>query len=308
MSIPWSGVTAFLAVAERGGFSAAARALGVSASAVSQAVRALEERIGIPLVVRTTRSVRLTEAGELLARRAGPAVSTVAQALDATAGEAGQVAGTLRLTVGRIAVPLVVDPVLRALLARHPRLAIDVSVDDRFVDIVAERFDAGVRLSESIEPDLAAVRLTPPFRFVVVASPDYLAARGVPRAPDDLLEHDAIVYRSPTTGAIQRWDLERKGRTRLVAVRGRVTCNDARLLVRGALDGLGVAYVDEHSVRSHLESGALRLVLEAWAPRVPGFFLYFPRRSRGEPRLRAFVEVARAVLLGGKDGDAGAAP
>lgn len=299
MPFPWSGVTAFLAVAERGGFSAAARAIGISPSAVSQAVRALEEQVGVPLVVRTTRSVRLTEAGEALARRAGPGMSTVQEAVEEAAGTAGQVAGTLRLTVGRVAVPLVVDPVLRALLARHPRLSVDVSVDDRFVDVVAERFDAGVRLSESIEPDLAAVRLTPPFRFVVVASPAYLAARGVPRTPDELLAHDAIVYRSPTSGAVQRWDLERKGRTRLVAVRGRVTCNDARLLVRGALDGLGLAYVDEHSVSAQLESGALRLVLEAWAPRVPGFFLYFPRRSRGEARIQAFLQVAREVLLAG---------
>lgn len=297
MGIPWSGMTAFLAVVERGGFSAAARALGRSPSAVSQAVRALEQRVGVPLVVRTTRSVRLTDAGEALARKAAPAMASVGEAVEEAAGRAGQVAGTLRLTVGRIAVPLVVEPVLEKVLARYPRLAVDVSVDDRLVDVVAERFDAGVRLSESIEPDLAAVRITPPFRFVVVGSPAYLARRGVPADPGDLLGHDAVVYRSPTTGALQRWDLERKGRTRVVAVRGRVTCNDARLLVRGALDGLGLAYVDEHSARPHLASGALRTVLDAWAPEVPGFFLYFPRRARGEARLKAFLEVAREVLM-----------
>jgi DNA-binding transcriptional LysR family regulator len=297
MAIPWSGMTAFLAVAERGGFSAAARALGLSPSAVSQAVRTLEQRVGVPLVVRTTRSVRLTEAGEVLARKAAPAFASVGEAVEEAAGHAGQVAGTLRLTVGRIAVPLVVEPVLSEVLARHPRLALDVSVDDRLVDIVAERFDAGVRLSESIEPDLTAVRITPPFRFVVVASPAYLARRGVPSDPQDLLAHDAIVFRSPTTGALQRWDLERKGRTRLVAVRGRVVGNDPRLLVRGALDGLGLAYVDEHSVRAHVATGALRTVLEQWAPKVPGFFLYFPRRARGDPKVRAFLEVAREVLL-----------
>jgi DNA-binding transcriptional LysR family regulator len=303
MALPWSGVSAFLAVAERGGFTAAARALGRSPSAVSQAVRALEQRVGVPLVLRTTRSVRLTEAGAALARQAGPAVAAVGQAVEAAAGHAGQVAGTLRLTVGRIAVPLVVEPVLGAALARHPRLAIDVSVDDRFVDVVAEGFDAGVRLSESIEPDLTAVRLTPPFRFVVVGSPAYLARRGEPRRPEELVEHDAIVYRSATTGAVQRWDLERGGRTRLVSVRGRVTCNDARLLVRGALDGLGLAYVDEHSARAHLLAGTLREVLVPWAPEVPGFFLYFPRRARGEPKLQAFLEVAREVLLGAPPGN-----
>lgn len=298
MTIPWSGMTAFLAVAERRGFSAAARALGRSPSAVSQAVRALEQRVGVPLVVRTTRSVRLTEAGEALARKAAPAVASVGEAVEETAGRAGEVAGTLRLTVGRIAVPLVVEPVLERILTLHPRLAVDVSVDDRLVDIVAERFDAGVRLSESIEPDLAAVRITPPFRFVIVASPAYLTRRGTPTRPGDLIAHDAIVYRSPTTGALQqRWDLERKGRIRLVAVRGRVTCNDARLLVRGALDGLGLAYIDEHSVQPHLASGALRTVLDAWAPEVPGFFIYFPRRARGEPKLKALLEVAREVLL-----------
>jgi DNA-binding transcriptional LysR family regulator len=132
---------------------------------------------------------------------------------------------------------------------------------------------------------------------VVVGSPAYLTARGTPRRPDDLLAHDAIVFRSPTTGALQRWDLERRGRTRLVAVKGRVTCDDARLLVRGALDGLGLAYVDEHSVRPHLAAGRLVEVLPDWAPEVPGFFLYFPRRSQGQPKLRAFLDVAREVLL-----------
>jgi len=221
----------------------------------------------------------------------------VGGALEAAAGSAGRVTGTLRLTLGGIAVPLVVEPVLPELLRRHPGLSVEVSVEDRFVDIVEQRFDAGVRLSESIEPDLAAVRLTPPFRFVVVGSPAYLTARGTPRRPDDLLAHDAIVFRSPTTGALQRWDLERRGRTRLVAVKGRVTCDDARLLVRGALDGLGLAYVDEHSVRPHLAAGELREVLPDWAPEVPGFFLYFPRRSQGQPKLRAFLDVAREVLL-----------
>lgn len=223
-------------------------------------------------------------------------MASVGEAVAEAAGRAGEVAGTLRLTVGRVAVPLVVEPVLEKLLSLHPRLAVDVSVDDRFVDIVAERFDAGVRLSESIEPDLAAVRITPPFRFVVVASPAYLARRGTPTNPGDLIAHDAIVYRSPTTGALQRWDLERAGRTRLVAMSGRVTCNDARLLVRGALDGLGLAYIDEHSVQPHLASGALRIVLDAWAPEVPGFFVYFPRGARGAPKLKAFLEVARKVL------------
>jgi DNA-binding transcriptional LysR family regulator len=300
--VPWHGLTAFLAVAERGGFSAAARALGVSASAVSQAVRALEAHVGAPLVLRTTRSVRLTEAGLALSRRAAPALAEVGGAIDAAAGAAGEVTGTLRLTVGRIAVPIVVEPVLGAVLARHPRLALEVSVDDRFVDLVAEGFDAGVRLVESIEPDLAAVRLTPPFRFVVVGAPSYLEARGTPRTPDDLLRHDAIAYRSPTTGALVRWDLERRGRTRLVAVRGRVTCDDARLLVRAALDGLGLAYVDEHTAAPHLARGDLRVVLPEWAPEVPGFFLYFPRRAQEQPKLRAFIAVARGLLRGGSSG------
>lgn len=293
---PWRSLAAFLAVAEEGGFSAAARALGISPSAVSQAVRALEERLGVPLVARTTRSVRLTEAGAALQRRAAPAVGEVGAALEEAAGSAGQVSGTFRLTVGRIAVPLVVEPVLREVLARHPRLSVDVSVDDRLVDIVEERFDAGVRLAESIDPDLAAVRLTAPFRFVVVGSPAYLAARGTPRSPEDLAAHDAVVFRSPTTGAPQRWDLERRGRTRLVTVRGRVSCDDAGLLVRAALDGLGLAYVAESTVRAHLDAGGLRVVLPEWAPEVPGFFLYFPRRSRNDPRLRAFLEVAREAL------------
>lgn len=291
-----AALSTFLAVAERQSFSAAAAALGISRSAVSQAVRALEDQLGTPLLVRTTRSVRLTDAGARLAAEAGPALRQADDALAAVRG-GDRAAGTLRLTVPHIAVPTVIAPLLPELRAQHPELMLEIVVDDRLVDIVADGYDAGVRLGESLEKQMVGVRVSEPFRFVVVASPAYVKKHGKPGHPRDLVDHACIGFRLQTTGVLYRWEFERRGRALTIAVPSAVITSDAQLAMRAALDGLGLAYIDELTAGAYIDTGKLVVVLEDFAPRVPGFFLYFPERSRGVPKLRALIDLARAKLV-----------
>jgi len=285
------GLATFLAVAERKSFAAAAAVLGVSPSAVSQAVRALEEQLAVALLVRTTRSVRLTDAGAKLVAQAAPAVRQID---DAFAGVRDDVAsGTLRINVPHIAVPGVIAPALPRLRARYPALSIDVVVEDRLADIVAEGYDAGVRLGEHVEREMVAIRVSPPFDFVVVGAPAYLKARGTPSHPRELVDHDCIGYRGPTSGLLYRWEFARRGKELAIAVTGSIVATDTALMVDAARQGLGLAYVDEHSAAPHLAAKRLVRVLADFAPRVPGFFLYFPRSARAQPKLRALIDVLR---------------
>ena len=286
----------FLAVAEHRSFTRAASSLGLSTSAVSQAVRALEAHVGVPLLLRTTRSVSVTEAGQRLVTVAAPALRTATEALSSASAAPGELLGQLRLNVPAIAVETVVGPLVTAFLARHPRVKVGVWVEDRLVDIVAERFDAGVRLSEAMEQDMVSVRLTEPFRFVVVGSPAYLAARGRPSHPRQLAAHTLIGYRSPTTGAPYRWELERGARQYEVPVDGPVWTNHDAVLLELAARGVGLAYVAETSAQRLFARGALEVVLDAWAPWVPGAFLYFPSRTQASPTLKAFLTCARDAL------------
>lgn len=290
-----SGVLEFLAVAEQRSFAAAARALGVTPSALSQQVRALETRLGTPLLVRTTRSVNLTDAGRRLLAGAGPPLRAALAAIEQTVAGAAEVSGTLRITVPRDAVPIVIDPVVRPLATRHPRLVLDVAVEDRRANLIEEGFDVGIRLSEAIERDMVAIRVVEPFRFVIVGAPDYLSRRGRPRRPGDLLAHDGIVFRSPTTGAIYQWELQRGGREQRVTAPPRLLTNDGGVMIRAARDGLGLAYVSERAVATDLEVGTLEIVLGDWAPTVPGFFAYFPAAARKQLKLQAFLEALRSA-------------
>jgi DNA-binding transcriptional LysR family regulator len=285
----------FLAVARLRSFSAAARERGVSPSAVSQAVRQLEENLRVVLLTRTTRSVALTDAGRRLVESAGPAIGQALSALSEASAQPGEAVGRLRLSVGRSAVPFVISPVLPTFRARHPRVEVEVVVEDRLVDIVGEGYDAGVRLTESIERDMVQVRLTEPFRFVVVGSPAYLARRGVPERPEDLLKHECLAFRSSTTGMLYAWELERGKRTWRVPVRGGVVTNDSLLFLALCEAGLGLAYTFEPNVMERLKNGRLKVVLEAYAPSVPGYFLYFPSRAQQSHALRLFVETAKEL-------------
>lgn len=293
---PFAGLAAFLAVAETGSFTAAAARLGVSPAAVSQTVKALENRLGTPLFLRTTRRVGLTEAGAALLIRARPAAAEILQALE-TAGEMGEEpAGVLRLTVPRMAVPLVIEPVIPVLRRAHPKVAVEISVEDAAMDLPAHGYDAGIRIGEMVERDMVAVRLTRDIVWSVVASPAYLAARGTPQQPEDLTQHDAIRYRFPTSGAIYRWEFERDGWTLTVDPPGSLVVNDGALLISFALAGLGLAYVADIAAEEEIEADRLRPVLQPFLPRSPGLFLYFPRRASIQPKLRAFIDVMRTVL------------
>ncbi|WP_044889106.1 LysR family transcriptional regulator [Myxococcus hansupus] len=283
----------FLEVARQRSFSGAARSLGVSTAAVSQSVRQLEEQLRVVLLTRTTRSVSLTEAGRRLVDGAGPALSQAMAALQQVSAQPGEAVGKLRLSVSRAAVPFLITPVLPIFRERHPRVDVEVVVDERFVDIVAEGYDAGVRLSEAIERDMVQVRLTDAFRFVIVGTPGYFERHGVPQRPEDLLRHECITFRMQSTGALYAWEFEKGRRNWRVPVRGGVITNDGATTVALAGEGLGLAYAFEPTVLPLIREQRLVRVLEAYAPTVPGFFLYYPSRSQRSVPLRLFVETAR---------------
>jgi DNA-binding transcriptional LysR family regulator len=296
-STPFPQLQTFLAVARLRSFSSAARELGVTRSAVSQAVRQLEEQLRVVLLARTTRSVSLTDTGRRLVESAGPALGQALAALTEVSAKAGEVVGRLRLTLPRAAVPFVIDPVLPTFRARHPRVEVEVAVEERLVDIVAEGFDAGVRDTETIERDMVQVRLTEGFRFVVVGTRDYLARHGTPQRPEDLLRHECITFRSKTTGALYAWELERGHKTWHMPVRGGVVTNDGSLAVSMAEKGLGLAYAFEPSVRDQVREGRLQRVLEPYAATTPGYFLYFPSRAQRSAPLRLFIDTAKELAV-----------
>lgn len=295
--LPFSQLQSFLAVARLRSFSSAARESGVSRAAISQAVRQLEQQVGVTLLTRTTRSVALTDAGRRLVESAGPALAQAGAALSEVSAQPGEAVGRVRLSVPRSALPFVILPVLPALRERHPRIQVEVVIDERLVDIVTEGYDAGVRLSESIERDMVSVRLTDPFRFVVVATPAYLARHGTPQRPEDLLRHECITFRSLTTGALYAWELERGRRNWRVPVRGNIVTSDGATSAALAAQGLGLAYASEPAVLDLLKSGRMVRVLESYAPTVPGYFLYHPSRSQSSAPLRLFIQTAKELAV-----------
>jgi DNA-binding transcriptional LysR family regulator len=296
-SAPFQQLQAFLTVARLRSFSGAARELGVSRSAVSHAVRQLEEKLRVVLLARTTRSVALTDPGKRLVESAGPGLGQALAALSTASAQPGEAVGRLRLSAPRMAVPFVITSVLPTFRARHPRLEVEVDIEDRFVDIVAEGYDAGVRLSEAIKRDMVQVRLTDAFRFVVVGAPGYLARRGTPERPEDLLRHECITFRSQSTGTLYAWELERGRKTWRVPVRGGVVTNDGRVMLAMAEAGAGLTYAFEPEVREQVRRGRLKVVLEGYSPTVPGFFLYFPSRAQRSPPLRLFIEAAKELAV-----------
>ena len=286
-----------MAVHRRGGFAAAANELGMSPSAVSHAVQFVESSLGQLLFARTTRSVRLTEAGAAFVASIGPALSEIEDAADRIGAEQGRVTGTLRINAPRTALPIAVTPLLVEMARRHPELTVEVTADDGLADIVAQGFDAGIRLGHTVAQDMVAVRLTPPFRSIMVASPAYLAVHGTPRALRDLDRHNCIGYRFVTSGAVYDWDLRDGVHDVAKAVDGTVRVTDPVHAKDLALAGVGIAYLFEPLVRAELRADALRQVLPRSAFEEPGLFLYFPRRASQAPKLRAFIELARELLI-----------
>lgn len=295
-NLPFAQLEAFLAVARHHNFSAAARELQVSRSAVSQAIRQLEEELRVTLVSRTTRSVSLTEAGKQLAEKIAPAFAQTAAVLAEMSADPQKPVGTLRLSVPRVAVPLLIEPILPVFCSRFPRISLEIVVEDRLVDIVAEGFDAGIRDEEIIEKDMVAIRLSEALRYIIVASPAYLKQHGTPQHPEDILDHHCLRFRSPTTDAIYAWELERGDKKWRIPVRGSLTTNDSLLCAAWAKQGLGLAYTIESHVSAELADGSLQCVLPAYAPSTAGFFLYFPSRAQQSRALQLFVATAKEVL------------
>ena len=293
---PFTGLTEFLAVADARSFTAAAASLGVTPTAVSQAIRALEKRLGVPLFVRTTRRVALTEAGAALFQRVRPAAADIADAFDMLGGFRDRPLGHLRLTVPRIAVPLIVTPLLPRFRQAYPDISVEIAVDDAAIDITERGFDAGIRIGEAIEKDMIAMRLTSDITWTVVGAPDYFARHGRPATPEDLTRHQAIRYRYPTSGVVYRWEFERDGRDFTVDPPGGLIVNDFLLLLELAEAGLGLVYLPDISVAEAVASGRLERVLEAFLPTTPGLFAYFPARSQTQPKLRAFLDMASKLM------------
>lgn len=292
----FDGIAAFLRVAERRSFRAAAADLGVSPSAVSQTIKALEARVGVALISRTTRSVGLTEAGQRFLDRARPAADDFAAAIEAARSLGDHPSGLLRITVPRAVIAPVIEPVLADFCQAYPEVEIEVVADSGFVDIVEGGFDAGIRLGESLQADMIRVRLTPPFDFCVVGTPDYLNRRGRPQRPDELAGHSCIRFRQGSSRAIYRWEFEENGRAFEVAIGGPVIVNEEALTLAMARRGLGLAYVARPLVADALADGSLEAVLEPFSPSSAGVFLYYPSRAQVLPKLRAFAEFMQSTI------------
>jgi DNA-binding transcriptional LysR family regulator len=284
-----------LAVARRKSFVAAAAELGMGASAVSHSVRLVEERLGVPLFARTTRSVALTEAGTALVASATPALQEINERVERIRSVKGRVAGHLRLNVPRLALAMVMTPIVREMSERFPDVTVEVYADDAIANIVEEGFDAGIRLGEMITEDMVAVRLTPPFKAIVVASAEYLSRRGRPRTIGDLKNHNCIAYRLIRSGALYRWELRDDGREVEVDTTGSTVINDPMYARDLALAGVGLAFVMEPVVRADIAAGRLTQVLPKATNEWPGLFLYYPERASMAPKLRAFIDTARDV-------------
>jgi len=285
-------LAAFAVVAEERSFTRAAARLGVSQSALSQSVRGLEDRLGLRLLTRTTRSVSLTEAGERLLQAVRPALDEIDTQVTALGELRDKPSGNIRITSSQHAADTILWPVIERLMAQYPDINVEVSVDMRLRDIVADRFDAGVRLGEQVAKDMIAVRIGPDLRMAMVASPDYLARRGTPLTPQDLTGHDGVNFRQPTLGGLYAWELEKDGRELNVRVESRLTSNDYGLLLKAALGGLGIAFVLEEGVREHLASGRLVSLLDDWCPPFPGYHLYYPSR-RHSAAFALFIDAIR---------------
>lgn len=292
-----SELHAVAAVAEHRSFRRAALALGVSASALSHAVAGLEHRLGVRLFHRTTRSVALSEAGARLVERVRPALREIADAIDTVRDLRGTPAGTLRINTAASAAAYLLDPVILPFLDRYPEMRLDIVTEGRLVDIVADGFDAGIRLAETVPRDMVAVPCSPPMRFIVVGAPAYFARHPRPRSPADLQAHVCVRRRMPS-GVRLGWEFERGGEAITIDVDGPLTLDASELMVAAALRGAGLAWVNTWNVEPLLAEGRLVSVLDDWCPAFPGLCLYYPSQRHVAAGLRAFVELIRETGVG----------
>jgi DNA-binding transcriptional LysR family regulator len=283
---------AFLAVARERSFTRAAAKLGVSQSALSQTIRGLEERLGVRLLARTTRSVAPTEAGERLLHTVGPRFEEIEAELEALSELREKPAGTIRITATEHAADAILLPKLAKLLPAYPDIKVEISIDYGLTDIVAQRYDAGVRSGEQVAKDMIAVRIGPDMRMAVVGAPSYFCNRSEPDKPQDLIEHNCIKLRLPQ-GGLYAWEFEKGGRELRVRVDGQLTCNTTAQMLNAALAGLGLAYVPEGLAQPHIAAGRLKRVLEDWCLPYSGYHLWYPSRRQSSPAFAVLVEALR---------------
>ena len=284
---------AFLAVARERSFTRAAAKLGVSQSALSQTIRALEARLGVRLLSRTTRSVAPTEAGERLLRTVGPRLEEIETAIEALGEFRERPAGAIRITAGDHAVQSIVWPKLVKWLPRYPEIKVEIDIDNGLIDIVADRYDAGVRLGEQVARDMIAVRIGPDVRFAVVGAKSYFADRAPPKTPQDLLDHSCINLRLPTYGGLYAWEFAKDGRELKVRVEGQLVFNGIFHVLDGVLAGLGLGFMPEDLAEPYLVQGRLKRVLEDWCVPWPGYHLYYPSRRQSSPAFALLIEALR---------------
>jgi len=284
---------AFLAVAREQSFTKATAQLGVSQSALSHTVRGLEERLGLRLLTRTTRSVAPTEAGERLLRAVGSRFDEIDAALADLSELREKPAGTIRITAGDHAANTILWPALQSLLPDYPDIKVEITVDNALIDIVTERFDAGIRLGEQVAKDMVAVRVAPDMRIAVVGAPSYFEKRPRPRKPQDLADHDCINLRLPTLGGFYVWEFEKGGRELTVRVEGQLAFNNVGLCLNAALAGFGLAYMPEDRAERHIAEERLIRVLADWCPPFSGYHLYYPSRRQATPAFALLLDALR---------------
>lgn len=289
----YNDLLAFLAIARERSFTRAAAQLGVSQSALSHTIRALEARLGVRLLTRTTRSVSVTEAGERLVESVGPRFEEIESELAALGLLKDKPVGTIRLTAAEHAANTVLWPKLIKLTRDYPEINVEICVDYGLTDIVAGRYDAGVRLGDQVEKDMIAVRIGPDLRMAVVGSESYLAGKSRPQSPTDLAQHTCINLRLPTHGGLMAWEFERDGHLIKARVEGQWTFNSSTPILRAALSGFGLAYLPEDMVAPHVQSGALKRVMKSWTPTFPGYHLYYASRRHSSPAFSLLVEALR---------------
>lgn len=289
----FNDLISFLVVARERSFTKAAAKLGVSQSALSHAIRGLEERLELRLLTRTTRSVAPTEAGERLVNSIGPRFAEIESELDALSEMRERPAGNIRITAGEHAVDSVLWPILRSFLADYPDINVEITVDNTLTDIVAGRFDAGIRLGEQVAKDMIAVRIAPDMRMVPVASPAYFERYGIPNTPQELQNHRCINMRLPTMGGLYAWEFAKDGREIKVRVEGQLIFNSLRQRIDAALLGFGIAFVPQDTVADELADGRLVAILDEWCPLFPGYYLYYPSRKQHTTAFALFVEALR---------------
>jgi DNA-binding transcriptional LysR family regulator len=289
----WGSLAAFAIVAEERSFTRAAARLGVSPSALSHSMRRLEARLHIQLLARTTRSVSTTEAGERLRARLSPAMEEISDAVEDLGRLLDRPSGQVRITASRTAARMVVAPVLPRFTQSYPEIVVEILIDPALTNIVAQRFDAGIRLGESLEKDVVAVPVTGQLRMAVVGSPHYFASHPAPVTPHDLGKHRCINFRLLSAGTIYKWEFERDQHKVDVGVDGPLVFDDEGMVIDAALAGIGLGYLIEDQVAALLRTGALLRVLEDWCPPFPGFFLYYPGRRQVSPALASFIDAIR---------------